>query len=120
MIATAFLCACLTSLKVVPGLTIAIVCVATPTVVILRYRSSPFTIFTALVVVLIVFPVCYYAWFWAFINMVPAEFGMPTYEEEIELACLVGSVAFSLVPLFVSIRVCGFLNRHLGSDASEP
>ena len=76
-------------------------------------------IITAFLVVLIVFPVCYYAWFWA-LNLVPPEFGMPTYEEEIELAFLVGSVAFSLVPLFVSIRVCGFLNRHLGSDAPEP
>ena len=44
---------------------------------------------------------------------------VPTYEEEIELAFLVGSIAFSLVPLFVSIRVCGFLNRHLGSDAPK-
>lgn len=65
-------------------------------------------IFTAFVVVLIVFPVCYFAWFWA-INLIPPEFGMPTYEEEIELAVLVGSVAFSVVPLFVSIRVCGVL-----------
>jgi hypothetical protein len=38
---------------------------------------------------------------------------MPAYEEAIELAFLVGSVAFSAVPLFVSIRVCGFLNRRL-------
>ena len=113
MIASAFLCACLTSLTVVPGLTLAIVCVATPTVVILRYRSSPFTILTSFVVVLIVFPVCYYAWFWALFNLIPPEFGMPTYEAEIELAFLVGSVAFSLVPLFINIRVCGFLNQRL-------
>ena len=101
------------------------VCFATPTFVILRYRSSPLTIFTAFVVVLIVFPVCYYAWFWAFI-LVPAEFDMPTYEEEIELAFLVGLVSFSVAPLFISISVCGFLNRsflnrsflirRLGSD----
>ncbi len=81
-------------------------------------------IFTAFVVVLIVFPVCYYAWFWA-LNLVPPEFGMPTYEEEIELAILVGSVAFSVVPLLISIRVCGFLSRRfmirrLGSDAPNP
>jgi len=42
MIATAFPCACLASVKVAPRLTVAIVCVATPIVVILRYRSSPF------------------------------------------------------------------------------
>ena len=82
-------------------------------------------IFTAFFVVLIVFPVCYYAWFWALINLVPPEFGMPAYEEEIELAFLVGSVAFSVVPLFISIRVCGFLNRRLlirrlGSDDPNP
>ena len=80
--------------------------------------------FTAFFVVLIVFPVCYYAWFWA-INLIPPEFGMPTYEEEIELAFLVGSVAFSVVPLFISIRVCGFLNRcllirRMGSDDLTP
>jgi hypothetical protein len=80
--------------------------------------------FTAFFVVLIVFPVCYYAWFWA-INLIPPEFGMPTFEEEIELAFLVGSVAFSVVPLFISIRVCGFLNRcllirRMGSDDLTP
>ena len=64
-------------------------------------------IFKASFVVLIVFPVCYYAWFWA-IKLIPPEFGMPTYEEEIELAVLVGSVAFSVVPVTISIRVCGF------------
>ena len=77
-------------------------------------------IFTVFFVVMIVFPVCYYAWFWA-INLIPPEFGMPKYEEEIELAFLVGSVAFSVIPLFISIKVCGFLNRRLmirrmGSD----
>jgi len=113
MIATALLCICLTSLTAVPRLTLAIVFVATPAVVILRNRSSPLTVFTAFVVVLIVFPVCYFAWFWALMNLIPPEFGMPTYEEEIELAFLVGSVAFSVVPLLISIRVCGFLNRHL-------
>ena len=113
MIATALFCICLTSSIVVPRLTLAIGFVATPAVVILRNRSSPLTIFTAFVVVLIVFPVCYSAWFWALFNMVPSEFGMPTYEEEIELAFLVGSLAFSVVPLLISIRVCGFLNRRL-------
>ena len=82
-------------------------------------RCMALRIFTAFLVVLIVFPVCYYAWFLTFEHLVPPEFGMPTYEEEIELAFLVGSIAFSLVPLFVSIRVCGFLNRHLGSDAPK-
>ena len=70
-------------------------------------------IFIVFVVVSIVFPVCYYAWFWAFINLVPPEFGMPTYEDEIELAFLVSLVPFSVVPLFISISVCGFLNRRL-------
>ncbi len=69
-------------------------------------------IFTTVFVILIVFPVCYGAWFWVF-NLVPPEFGMPAYEEAIELVFLVGSVAFSVIPLFISIRVCGFLNRRL-------
>ena len=76
MIATALLCVCLASLTVIPGLTLAIVCIATPAVVILRNRSSPLTTFTAFVVVLIVFPVCYSAWFWALFNLIPPEFGM--------------------------------------------
>lgn len=67
-------------------------------------------IFIALVVVSIVFPVCYCAWFWAFINLFPPDFGMPTYEEKVELAFLVSLMPFCVVPLFVSIRLCGFLN----------
>ena len=70
-------------------------------------------IFTAVLVGLIVIPVCYYAWFWAWTNLIPPEFGMPAYEEEVELAFLVGSMAFCVAPLFISLKVIGFLNRCL-------
>ena len=73
-------------------------------------------IFTAVLVVLILFPICYAAWFCG-INLIPPEFGMPEYEEEIEWAVVVGSVAFSVVPLYASIRVCGFMNRPNESGA---
>ena len=73
-------------------------------------------IFTAVLVALIVFPICYGAWLYG-INLIPPEFGMPEYEEQIEWALVVGSVAFSAVPLYVSIRVSRFLNRPLESGA---
>jgi len=78
-------------------------------------------IVAAFFVVLIVFPACYYAWFLT-IDLVPPEFGMPTYEDEIELAFMIGSVAFSLVPLFMSTRLCAFLHRRFlipGLDSEE-
>lgn len=42
---------------------------------------------------------------------------MPEHEEEIEWAVVVGSVAFSVVPIYASIRVCGFMNRPNESGA---
>ena len=84
-----------------------------------------FRIFTASLVVSFVFSVCYYAWFLTIENLVPPEFGMPAYEDEIELAFVVGSVTFSVVPLLISIGASAFLKRHflmrhLGSDDLIP
>lgn len=70
-------------------------------------------------VVLIVFPVCYYAWFWAWLHGLPPDFGMPEREEELELAMRVGSGAFLVVPLFISIRVRSRLNRIFPASRQE-
>ena len=68
-----------------------------------------FRIFTVFCVVLIVFPVCYFAWFWGVLNLIPPDFGMPTYEDEVEWAVLIGSVVFGVVPLLITVRICGSL-----------
>jgi len=75
--------------------------------------SMALRILTAFFVVSLVFPICYYAWFWAFTSLVPPDFGMPAYENEIELTFLVSLLPFSVVPVLISIKVIGFLNRRL-------
>ena len=71
-----------------------------------RFRQRvimAFRVLRILAIVLTVFLVSYLAWFSAWAILVPAEFGMPEYEDEIELAFLVGSVIFGIVPLLVCI-----------------
>ena len=75
-----------------------------------RFRQRVIMAFCVLripVIVLAVFLASYFAWFSAWAILVPAEFGMPEYEDEIELAFLVGSMIFGIVPLLVCIIATG-------------
>ena len=79
-----------------------------------------FRLFIALVVVILVFSACYYLWGWALMNLVPSEWGMPEYEDEMEFAGLVLSVIFAVVPTFISIKVCRLLYRRFPTSQRVP
>jgi len=64
------------------------------------------TALRCLLVVLVVVPACYAVWFWATDVLMPPEFGMPDYEDELEFGFLAGTALFAVVPIWLSIKLC--------------
>ena len=69
---------------------------------------------------LTVFGACYACWFGSVHYLVPIDFGMPDYEEQLELAFLAGTVAFGMVPVILSMNLIAYLNEHLLASDPQP